>query len=286
MKPFLGVDLTENKNNEKLNGTEFILQTPSESNTQALHKAIDNSHTLINKAKIPLALRIIKAICGFVGMILTASIFRAWDTETSFSQMYETVPLLFWIAGACLIIFGMLEIISRKKAKSTLESDEGNHTKSSLDTVVNNIYAELGVPASLPETDILSFCYKIKDGEPHAKARGLEVTPYNNLIFKVFSDSENLYIANCDAKYSFPISQLKGIKTVKKRISLADWNKDEKPNKGEFKKYKLTTDSYDRVHVKPYHILEIEHNSEIYGVYFPCYELPVFERATGLKAEL
>ena len=29
MKPFLGIDLTTNKKNEKINGQEFLIQTPS-----------------------------------------------------------------------------------------------------------------------------------------------------------------------------------------------------------------------------------------------------------------
>ena len=37
--------------------------------------------------------------------------------------------------------------------------------------------------------------------------------------------------------------------------------------------------------MKAYHILELEHGGENYGIYFPCWELPVFERLTGLNAE-
>ena len=36
---------------------------------------------------------------------------------------------------------------------------------------------------------------------------------------------------------------------------------------------------------KGYHILELEINGELWGIYFPCYELMVFEEITGLKAE-
>ena len=37
--------------------------------------------------------------------------------------------------------------------------------------------------------------------------------------------------------------------------------------------------------VIPYYILEVVHNTETYGIYIPCYELPVFEELTGLRAE-
>ncbi len=285
MKPILGVDITEDKENEILNGNEFIIQRTPESSMQAFEKALDNNFELINKAKLPLAVRIVKGIFGFAGLVLTLGTVRAWDTEESIIEYYQAIPWIFWVCGACIAIWGILEFSARKKAKKIIQSDEGDYTKNTLETVVKNIYAEHGVPASAPETDILAISYKIKDGEVHPKARTFESTPFTNLIYKVFSDSENLYLVNCEAKYAFPLTGLKAIRTVKKRIMLSDWNKDEKPNKGIYKSYKLSVDDHNNVYAKPYHFLEIEHNGETYGIYFPCYELPVFEEVTGLKAE-
>ncbi len=286
MKPFLGIDLTENKDNDVLNGNEFIVQKVSESNTEAFEKAVDSNLGIVNKAKLPLLLRIIKGICCLAGFILASSIVNVWDSETPFSAIYERIPWIFWVCGVCLAVWGALELAARKKAKQIIQSDEGDRARSGLDSIIKNIYAELGVPSSAPETDILTFSYKVKDNEVHAKARALESTPYNNLIYRVFSDEENLYLANCEAKYAFPRSEIKAIKTVNKRITIPDWNKEEDPKKGKFKKYKLTVDNQSCVHLKPYHILEAERNGEAYGIYFPCYELEAFEKATGLNAEL
>ena len=41
----------------------------------------------------------------------------------------------------------------------------------------------------------------------------------------------------------------------------------------------------DNVLFDTYHILEIEKDGEIYGLYFPCYELSAIEELTGLSAE-
>ena len=70
------------------------------------------------------------------------------------------------------------------------------------------------------------------------------------------------------------------IHTVKKHIRIAGWNKDEEFNKGMYKQYKLTTDNYGCVHCKQYHVLEINHQGESYGIYFPSYELPTLEECT------
>ena len=34
-----------------------------------------------------------------------------------------------------------------------------------------------------------------------------------------------------------------------------------------------------------YHVLEFVHKGETWGIWFPNYELPFFEKATGLKAD-
>lgn len=285
MKPFLGIDITENKDNDVLNGNDFISQKVSASNVEAFEKAVDNNLKLINKAKLPLLLRLIKGICCFAGLISVSCIVNIWDGETSLSLIYERIPWIFWICGGCLAAWGILELTARKKAKQIIQSDEGDYSRTGLDNVIKNIYTELGVPSSAPETDILTFTYKVKNNEIYAKALALVYTPYNNLIYRIFSDEENIYLANCEAKYTFPRSEIKAIKTVNKRITIPDWNKEEGPRKGRFKKFKLTVDDENCVNLKPYHILEIEHNNEVYGIYFPCYELEVFEKATGLTAE-
>lgn len=73
--------------------------------------------------------------------------------------------------------------------------------------------------------------------------------------------------------------------TVKKRAVMMSWNKDEAYNKGVYKQYKLVEDNLGRVSGKNYHILELNSGGERWGIYFPRYELPVFEEITGLKAD-
>ena len=93
--------------------------------------------------------------------------------------------------------------------------------------------------------------------------------PYLNPVFKIFSDTNCLYIANLEGKYAFPLSSLVSIHTVKKRIRIAGWNKEIGFKQGVYKQYKL----------------EVYHDGVSLGIYIPCYELPIFEELTGLKAE-
>ena len=58
---------------------------------------------------------------------------------------------------------------------------------------------------------------------------------------------------------------------------------NEEPNKGYYKQFKITGDDDDGVSFKPYYILQFRHEGELWGIYFPCYDLEAFERLTGLK---
>lgn len=285
MKPFISIDITENKKNDKINGEEFVVKTVSQIQKQSFENAQEDALDLVEESKMPLPLRIIQGGCGIIGVIIVAGIARAWSSDLSLAQCYQNAPALFWIAGACLVIWAILKLLSTKKQKETLETDAGENTIRTLDTISKNIYAELDVPDNALAVDILGFTYKMKDGEPKAKETGLNITPYLNIEFKAFTEENNLILADLENKYSIPLSSLQSIHTVRKNIRMPSWNKDEPHNKGKYKEYKLNADDYGCIHVKPYHILEFSHNGENWGIYFPSYELSVFEELTGLKAE-
>lgn len=287
MKPFLGIDLTTDKKNEKFNGEEFLVAIPSSAMTQSYEQFSEKTEETINKSKLPLPLRIGQWICGIVGTIIILGILKALlrNDGVSITKAYENASWMFWLGGICLLVWGILKLLSVRKEKNTFENDESKHTISSLDNICNEIYTELSVPSDSKEIDILSFFYKIKKGEIKVCEKGLQMAPYFNPTFNIYADSENLYIVNLEGKYAFPLSSLAAIHTVNKHIRIMGWNKDEDFNKGIYKQFKLTKDDYDCIHCKNYYILELKHENELWGLYIPSYELPIFEELTGLKAD-
>ncbi len=286
MKPLLGIDLTNNKKNEQLNGSEFITAKPSEAMSRALEKALNGADEVYEKARLPLVIRIIKFICGVAGTIIIAAFIESLvSEEISIKDLSVNQSGILCFAVACIVIWLILEIISRKKEKSVLEKDESTRTLTKLESVTDAIFAELNVPANAKDVDILSFFYKVKDGEIKMHQKGMQVAQYYNFNYKIFADSENFYMANLEEKYAFPLSSLRTIRTVKKHIILFSWNKEEKYNKGIYKQYKLQMGESGEIHCKKYYIMELEHNGEIWGIYFPDFELPSFEEVTGLRAE-
>ena len=264
MKPFLSINMTENKKNEELNGNEFLIKKPSESAIKAYEDSCKEAQDTVSESKLPIVARIIRYLCGMFGGLFTAVSLGLWIKEGSayLAEVYTNVYWAFWLAGGCLLIWGVLAVMSRKKQKQVMESDESAQTFSHVDTMVNNVFAELSVPNTAQEVDVLSFRYIIKDGNIKVREKGFQPVPYFNFPYKAYTDAENLYLVNFDGKYAFALSSLQSIKTVNKTIGAISWNKDELPDKSDYKQYKITVDNYGCIHFKTYHILELEHNYE------------------------
>ena len=287
MKPFLGIDLTTNQKNEQINGEEFVVAKPNLSLTRSLEFTSENVDETIEKSKLPLPIRIGHWICGAVGALVAIGIIKALGGEdgVTLSEAYQNASWLFWLGGACLVVWVLLKLISMRKEKNVLETEESSQVFNNLDKTCEAILADLKVPQDSREIDILSFFYKVKNDNIKVCEKGLQIAPYINPVFYIFTDSENLYLANLEEKYAVPLSQIKAIKSIKKTIRIMEWNKDEEFNKGIYKQYKLIEDNYGCIICKGYHILEFEHENELWGIYIPCYELPVIEELTGLKAD-
>ena len=287
MKPFLGIDLTTNKKNEQMNGEEFVVAKPDLSLTQFLESSSEKVEETIEKSKLPLPIRIGHWICGAVGALVATVIIKALGGEdgVSFSEAYKNASWLFWLGSACLVAWALLKLISVRKVKNVFETEESFQAFNNLDKTCEAIFSDLKVPQDSKEIDILSFFYKVKNNDIKVCEKGLQIAQYINPSFHIFTDSENLYLANLEAKYAIPLSAIKAIKSIRKSIRILEWNKDEEYNKGIYKQYKLSEDNYGCIICKSYHILEFEHDNDLWGIYFPCYELPVIEELTDLKAD-
>lgn len=287
MKPFIGINITENKKNDEINGKEFIVQTASYEMLEAYNKATDDLESFCKKAKLPKWYQILHRLAGMIAVGATAGFTRTVlnnGGSEAVPVIYEHAAWVIWLGIACWIAFGLMTYFGRKRIKEIEASDEYNRVKTKTESLSNTVYAELGVPPQAPFVDVLNFQYKIKDGNIKPKGKEAKTVPFINIAFKIHTDGQKLYLTEKESKYAFELSELKGIKEIKERGFIPGWNKDEPHDKGEYKQYKIVTNKIG-LYFKNYCILELEHNGELWGIYFPNYELPVFEQLTGLKAE-
>ena len=282
--PVFGIDITCDKENESINGTGFISKTSS----LMLNAEIENDVEILEQAqeesKLPHWIRAIKLVCGFYGSVTAVSTVKA-SFEVGFNQAIKNAPVLIISGFISLIVFFILNIISKKKAAVVLKEKGVEHQIEKINYKIQSISDDMDIPSDAVPTDILTFRYREKNGIVCAKSTSFQMTPYVNSEFKMFVKDDSLHLANLQNIYSFKLSELRAIKTINKRICIPSWNKTDDPRTGRFKLYKMTVNNFGFVFFRPYHILEIEHNGQLFGIYFPCYELETFEKFSELKAQ-
>lgn len=280
MKPIFCIDLTDNEDNEVINGAEFITRTAPKENIEAFERGHEALLQTIKKSKLPTWLQFIRPICGgFFALVLIACI------KVGFPTAFQNAPILPIVGALCGVLWIALHVFSKIKEKRMLQEGTAERQSKHILQEIQSIHTEMGVPADAVEVDVLTFAYQTVEGEICPQTVSLQTTPYLNVTVKMYATPDSVHIADLENVYSFDRSSLKAITTVKKRISVPTWNKDEDPRKGSFKPYKMTVNSMGDIYFKPYHILEIEQNGQHFGLYFPCYELENVENLTGLKAE-
>lgn len=283
MKPIFCIDVTHNKNNQTVNGNEFVTAKVSNLQADMLEKAVDRVSAQEEKTKLPAFLNILRLV--FLGtFVFCFSVFLSHMAGGStFIQAYQNGPLLVWIGLGSLILWGLLAYWGSKKEKDIRQSDETQHIVATADQLLENVYEELKVPRTAASMDILVFRYVEKKGQVVPKNTG--ILTFMSCVCKVFSENGALCIADADQRYEIPFGQIRRIVTVNKEGFIPTWNKEIPTNKPPYKQYKLRIDNYGFIHFRPYYILELEHCGETWGIYFPSYELSLIERLTGHHAD-
>jgi len=288
MKPFLGIDLTTNKKNEATNGEEFIVQTVDPELSDAFYDSMDESDdSKENEVNIAGSSRLRKRFYFLIGAIIVLTIvdFIVGKGKITFlSEAYQKAPAAFYLFGAFILAWVCKEFFAARKKRDHSDSGEGAEVHNNYQVTEETVLLSLGMPFGSPKADILAFSYAVND-KGEVRQKGLNKDAYLNIDFHISKDSNNLYLTDLENKYAIPLSELKDIRTVDKTISLVCWNKDEDINSEVLNQMNLRKDKYGDITCSCYHILEFVHNNELWGIYFPSYELPIFEEITGLKAE-
>lgn len=284
MKPFFGIDRTENKKNMERNSACFLAASVSEPVRRSMVQAVERSEQQISRAKLPAPLRLIQGACGFVFTLLFIVIIRTLGTIT-IAQAYENAPFFFWILGGCGAVWAVLAAAGSMVHRKVSAEEDYAIADLRLGKAVEAAYVELGVPQNAKDVDVIAITHRWKNGKMKIHTKGMEMSPYTNVPFKVFVKDNKLCFADLSDRYEISLDQLKTLRSVKKPVTPVGWNKDEAPNEGFYKSYKLGVDQYNRIHMKRHGLLEFRHNGEDWAVWLPPYELNYIAALTGLTVQ-
>lgn len=279
MKVFFGFDVTENKNNDRMDGDVFVTCRVSAEQEQQIEKQNDDIQQLQQKAELHPLLRIVRTVTGAVALVGGISAVRG-ISEVGLVQAMRNAPILLLTIFACIVIWGILFLMTRWKGKKVYAEESSVEIFEDHRETVEDSYQALGVPAEAPEMDVIMFFYRRKGEEIKVKSRG--ITEYINFALRVFVEDGALCFADVGQRWEIPLEEITGIREIKKAIFIPGWNKETPYNKGEYKQYKINANNLGQLRIKPYYALCIRHGGKDYELHFPPYELPVVEKLTGV----
>ncbi len=290
MRPFLGTNLGVPED-APLDGKEFLIRTPSEAMLPIIEKyneeTADEIDKQISSVKKGIPLMMLKYLCLYSPLFVLIASLNALMDGTAFREVLSNGTPIY--VGTLIAFMLGLFLHHREKLRDAAE-EAAEQSSTDGDREGNEIYSrvmeDMGVPSDAKELEVLYFDYKIKNGEYINKCKSDQgkVAFYNG-VFSSYSDAENLYLADMDGVYAFPRSSLVALRTVEKKCELTVWLKDKSIEDEEFSAFHLKEDSEGDVHCNAYHVLEFNRDGEVWGIYFPSYEIRALEEWCGLKAE-
>lgn len=312
MKPFFGIDITDDKKNETVNAAPFIVQKPSAASVRKLEQEEEAATEALKEYFKKHSRKVDRFLCAVLfGFVAAALLFAAltFGLAHRLLEGYEhlSVPAVL-VPGVVFAILSFVCGALYRKAGADPESDggeteedddeageeddeAGEEDDAPLSTTEATIFQELRIPKTTKSVDVIGFKYRDKRGRvrPHGRDGVNGATVYPLYTFKGYVKDDALCFACAyEGVYAVPLSEIRAIRTVDKRLYLPCWSKGTPLTHEKFKPYKLKTvrgGVEENLRVGWYHVLEFVHKGETWGIWFPNYELPFFEKATGLKAD-
>lgn len=271
MTNFFGYNITDNKENTRIDGEIFATNTNIE-----MKQALETVENLREKYELPLALDIIKSICFLVWITVLTGLISA----RSFAEGYRNAPVLCWIGLMCFIVWLPLFCIGKARKNRMKKATVEQHIEK-IDDLLDKVKQSFGVPQDADRIDILAERYAIKNGEPKHKSCGL--VDFINLQMFAFVRGENLCLANMEWLWEIPLSSFCSITLVKKIANMPYWNKSEPFNSKKYKSYKIKSNQLGQYFVRYYRVEIVDLKGEFY-LLIPEYDGEIFMRLTNLRA--
>lgn len=279
MKVLFGIDLTDDRKNEYMNGEEFITASNSDDDIRKYEISTERLGEISESADTPVALSIIMWVT-FSGLLISLIIVIREIVTSGLVQGFSEHPAAFIICPMACAVYFALYYLQKRRIKKISEAPETSSAIKNAEQTNSELYAGLGVPEDAEDIDVLSYRYVLKNGRPEMRIVGLY--GYMNMTVKVFKTDKHLCFADISSLYCIPLAAVTGFRTVdSKYLSLPTWNKDEDYSSERFRKYRIREGKSGDISVKGYSVLEFEDDGEKWEVWFPAYETETIKKIIG-----
>jgi len=283
MKPFLGVNVTTDAENTTQDSSEFLIEKTPDALCEKLDDATTRMSKAIKKSQLHPFWQVVHWLSGLLALIFGGGVIGSVFFGT-FMKGIKNAPWVHILGFGSIIIWAIITFFATVKKNKVLSAKESIRAKDDALSTFDTILDTLDIPDDAVETDILCCQYKIENGVPKMNKNVLGVTSSIAHNYRIFRDSDNLYLASPEGKYAFPLRKLRTIRTINEEAAISGWHKEKSYESDEYKPYGVFTNQFGILCVPGYHALEVEGQRELMWICFPNYEIKTFEAMTNLKA--
>jgi hypothetical protein len=286
MKPIFCTDITVNKNNTEINGTEFISRSISEEKRAEMDARANELQRMISQARLPGWMVTLRSIAGFASLIMAMNLMNV-VLDKGFTALFAQDQIMGTTICLCAVAaWFYLSRLGRMKVQS-MENDPQIKTKNNeLEIEIALMMYEMGVPTNAKSMDILVFNYKTKDGEIIPTTPMMMPSIFMNFECKVYSDGDTICLADSDSVYAFNKSDIKMLRKVDSKATVYSWNKQDNPTDPKYAACGVSLNKMGMATADCYYVVEIEKNGEIFGLYVPGYEAEILREVFGFETAL
>ena len=286
MKPIFCTDITVDKRNTVINGTEFITKSISPEKRAEMDARADELQNLINQAKTPGWMVTLRSVAGFGSLIMAMNLFQV-VMEKGFSALFAADQIMGTsICLGAVALWFYLDRVGKMRVKKMENNPELKAKNNALEIEIAMMMHEMGVPASAKPMDVLVFNYKVKDGKVEPVSPAMLPQIYMNFECKAFADGDSISIADSENVYSFKKSDVKMLRVVDEKSTVYSWNKQDEPTSSKYAAYGLSLNKMGMATTSSYYIVEIEKDGETFGLYVPSYEAEILREVFGFDSAL
>ena len=286
MKPIFCTDITVDKHNTTINGTEFITSSVSEEKRADLDARADELQNLINQAKTPGWMVTLRSVAGFGSLIMAMNLFQI-AMEKGLSALFAADQIMGTsICLGAVALWFYLDRVGKMRYKKVENNPELKAKNNALEIEIAMVMHEMGVPANAKAMDVLVFNYKTKDGKVEPVSPAMLPQIYMNFECKAFADGDSISIADSENVYTFNKSDIKMLRVVDAKSTVYSWNKQEEPTSSKYAMYGVSLNKMGMATTSSYYVVEIEKDGETFGLYVPSYEAEILREVFGFDSAL
>lgn len=265
----------------RCDGERFVTERVDAGFKQELDKAVGEVVESENKSSLPKPLKVLRTVCVLIVAMIVLALIKSLR-KNSIEAMFGNSPMIFYVGGACLVVWLVLTVLEKSYYKKVEASGEFNRIAGKIENLKKQSEEMLGVPPENKAVDVLSFRYTEKNGK--VKIKEDLFYKHSNNEMRLYRNNDDLCLADIECVYSIPIADIKRYVLKKKKAEMDEWNKDTPFDKGEYKQYKIAANDYGTIFCK-YYALQFADAFGEYEIFFPVYEFEAFKAIADAPVE-